>query len=160
MAATVKASNSGHTYDLCSCGQLKRFDAKLCVACHAAAKHSSKTMLERPDKYDECPGCGGMKDKRAMTCASCRSKTDFPKKTYQYKGHSRLGEATFDLHSVDPIWAAWFAGFFTGEGYIGLSGGSTNSRALPGPVIAINMRMDEVEILEEIASVLGGTVST
>lgn len=158
MTATLRST--GHSYDLCSCGRLKRTDANQCVACYAAAKHASQTLKKRPDKYDTCPGCGGLKDKRAKTCANCRSKTEFPKQTYRYKGHPRLGDVTFDPNSVDPLWAAWFAGLFTGEGYIGLSGATSNPKAFPRPVVAINMRMDEVEILEEIASVLGGGVGT
>jgi hypothetical protein len=56
---------------------------------------------------------------------------------------------------VDPYWAAEFRGFFYGEGYIDIQGPTQNWR----PIITINLRADDEQLLRVICLRLGGCLA-
>lgn len=61
----------------------------------------------------------------------------------------------YEIQSLDPIWAAEFRGFFYGEGCARMDNNSGNFR----PILTIGLRADDIAILEEIQSKLGGTIN-
>jgi hypothetical protein len=68
-----------------------------------------------------------------------------------------------DIHGkpLDPIWMAEFRGFFFGDGYVGITtngvGRRTKGKNYTG-CIQITLRDDDIAILEEFQSRLGGSI--
>lgn len=74
---------------------------------------------------------------------------------------ARMNAAPLDItgNHLDPIWAAEFRGYFFGDGYLGIVRNGTGRGAHSTARAQITTRDDDVEMLYDISSKLGGKVT-
>lgn len=92
-----------------------------------------KTRRARPDRYDECPGCGGKKTKVCALCQECRFKReDIPQPEDKSIRHIPIGHGRFAIvDAADFEWLSkmkWHAGQY-GKGSIFLGSRPTAEQA-------------------------------
>lgn len=97
-------SDFKYHYNLCECGNPKKDTSKRCAKCSTASKG------------DVCPGCGGIKSKKAKLCRSCC----FPgRKVEDLHRRPWYGVAP-NFSQIPRDYLIAFAGFLMGEGCISI----------------------------------------
>jgi hypothetical protein len=98
---------------------------------------------QRDSRYDLCPNCGKPKRKVARLCKDCQGLV------LNTRGTANL---IVDRTAIDQSWLSEFRGLFWGEG----SAMIVPNNGSYGPILALNLRIDDRAAVESIQEHLGG----